>query len=185
MKPAKIILFSLFATIFHYSYSQPVNAQLEDVILPAPNAASLGKYGDIPVSYFTGVPSINVPIFTLQEGSLNVPISLSYHASGIKVAETASWVGIGWSLNAGGMITRTILGIADEKNDGYYNDGINLTDTTLSTIQEIANGTLDSEPDLFNFNVNGYSGKFYFDQNKEAHFIPKQDLKIEVDWAFE
>ncbi len=32
--------------------AQPKNSILKDVAMPAPNAASLGKYGDIPVSYF-------------------------------------------------------------------------------------------------------------------------------------
>ncbi|MEO1519025.1 MAG: hypothetical protein AAFV95_28690, partial [Bacteroidota bacterium] len=81
--------------------SQPVNKLIGDVVMPAPNAASLGKYGDVPVSYYTGVPNIGVPIHTLQEGPLSLPISLNYHAGGVKVAEMASWVGLGWSLSAG------------------------------------------------------------------------------------
>ncbi|MEL6592328.1 MAG: hypothetical protein AAFQ68_19685, partial [Bacteroidota bacterium] len=87
-------------------YGRAQDNVVQDVVHPAPNAASLGKYGDIPVSYHTGIPSIQVPIFTVQDGSLSLPISLSYHASGIRVEETASWVGLGWALNAGGVITR-------------------------------------------------------------------------------
>jgi hypothetical protein len=81
---------------------------------PSPNAAALGKYGDIPVNSHTGVPSISVPIFTVEEGDLKLPISMSYHASGIRVSEVASWVGLGWSLSAGGMITRSVNGGPDE-----------------------------------------------------------------------
>lgn len=69
---------------------------LKDYAPVAPTPASLGKYGEIPVSYHTGVPDISIPIHTLTEGSISVPISLSYHASGIRVQETASWVGLGW-----------------------------------------------------------------------------------------
>ncbi len=63
-----------------------LNAQAPAVKPPgfaSPNAAALGKYGDIPVSYHTGVPEISIPLYTITEGSLSVPISLSYHSSGI------------------------------------------------------------------------------------------------------
>jgi len=90
------------------------DSQFNVEIPRTPTAASLGKYGDIPVSYHTGVPSISIPVYTVQEGDLTLPISFSYHSSGIKINETASWVGLGWSLNAGGMISRTVVGGRDE-----------------------------------------------------------------------
>lgn len=147
--------------------------------MTAPNAASLGKYGDIPVSYYTGVPNISVPIHTLKEGPLSLPISLSYHASGVKVGELASWVGLGWSLNAGGVITRTVQGIPDDVSPyGYYRNGLNVNPSDQTTYRDISTGIKDGEPDMFSFNMNGYSGKFYFDKNKVAHLVPKQDIKI-------
>ena len=62
--------------------------------MPSANAASLGKYGDIPVSYNSGVPNVGIPITTIQDGPLSLPISLSYHAGGVRVGELASWVGL-------------------------------------------------------------------------------------------
>ena len=104
----------LISLMVNYSFGQAV----KEPTFASPNAASLGKYGDIPVSYHTGVPDISIPIYTVQEGSLSLPVSISYHSSGIKVSETASWVGLGWSLNAGGMITRTVNGGPDEGMTG-------------------------------------------------------------------
>ena len=66
-----------------------------------PTAAALGEYGEVPVSLHTGVPNISIPIFEVKGKKLSLPISLSYHAGGIKVEEVASWVGLGWSLQAG------------------------------------------------------------------------------------
>lgn len=83
-------------------------------VYPSPTASSLGKYADIPVSYHTGVPNISVPLYTINEGDLSLPISLSYHAAGIRVDEISSPIGLGWSLNAGGMISRTVNGGPDE-----------------------------------------------------------------------
>jgi RHS repeat-associated protein len=173
------------------TFAQPVNNQIKDVTMPAPNAAALGKYGDYSVGNFTGVPDISVPIYTVQEGSLSLPISMSYHASGIKVGEMASWVGAGWSLGAGGIISRTVQGLYDEHDNGYYNKGLlletqinqavgnSLLDANVSN--DIANNLIDGEPDIFSFNVQGYSGKFYIDKNHNAQFIPKQDLMVQVD----
>jgi RHS repeat-associated protein len=162
--------------------AQPVNKYLQDVNMPSPSAGSLGKYGEVPVSYFTGVPNISIPIHTLREGPLGLPISVSYHASGVKVAEPASWVGSGWSLNAGGMISRTVLHLRDEDPaKGYLALGAGLQ-YNGSDVTEAYNGTKDSEPDIFSFNFMGYSGKFSRDADENTwQIVPKQDLKIEHD----
>ncbi|MFN3666290.1 MAG: hypothetical protein ACK4S0_09030, partial [Sediminibacterium sp.] len=174
-------IFSLFFTIFvTKALAQPRNNYINDVAMPAPNAASLGKYGDIPVSYFTGTPNISIPIYTLQEGPLSLPVSLSYHASGLKIGEPASWVGAGWSLSAGGIITRSVLGIRDDAGIGYYYSG-NTVDTSNAKIIQVLDGQLDSEPDVFTFNFSGYAGKFFFDKDRKCQLVPKQDVKIEVD----
>lgn len=97
-----------------------VHAQLVNFIPPSPTAAEFGKYGDIPVGNYTGVPSISIPLHTVKSGTLELPISISYHASGVQVQAEASWVGLGWSLNAGGVITRQTNGIDDlQVTTGY------------------------------------------------------------------
>jgi YD repeat-containing protein len=213
----KILLETVVITylVVIVSYSQSAQP-IKDPTYPSPNAASLGKYGDIPVSYHTGVPEVFIPIYTIQEGSLSVPVSLSYHSSGIRVDEIASWVGLGWSLNAGGMITRSVHGGPDEgvvngtmpgalspyTRWGWYKDGGILPEImdcssrpvsiegpdagTFPTWQgcarlyyEAAKGYIDCEPDLFTYSVGSYSGKFFFDANRQVHMIPETDLVIE------
>jgi hypothetical protein len=188
MKKIIIILgcLSFFTTIT--LIAQPNNNSIKDIVMPPPNAASLGKYGDIPVSYATGVPNVGIPIYTLKEGSVNLPVSLSYHASGMKVGEMSSWVGLGWSLQAGGMISRTVQGRADEGASGYFtvgsqisvnNNGTVNPGTIGVTIGTIESGAIDAEPDIFSYSVGGTSGKFFFDSDGKAVTIPKQDVKIE------
>ena len=78
--------------------------QTPKIVPPSPDAAALGKYGEIPVDKSTGIPDISVPLYEIKTPRFNLPISLSYHASGIKVDEISSWVGCGWVVNAGGVI---------------------------------------------------------------------------------
>ena len=170
------------------SEGQTAQETIGTVTISSPNAASLGKFGDIPVSYHTGVPQINIPIYTVEAGSLKLPISLDYHASGIKCMEPASWVGAGWALNAGGMITRTVQGQPDEagsggsvQQDGHFSQyGYNsyFYSGTQQDWQGFANGIKDGEPDLFFFNFGGYSGKFYFRDDRTPVLVPEQDITI-------
>ncbi len=174
------------------------NYQTRSVVPPSPNAASLGKYGEVPVSAYTGVSNISIPIHTINAGRITVPISLSYHSGGIKVEETASWVGLGWSLNAGGRITRTIRGRPDDdpiQGLGYMNYPSNsmtvhqvfsAMPTTQDSIQwymqkriKYVTRAEDAEPDLYYLDIPGNSLKFYFNQESQQFYtIPASKFKI-------
>lgn len=49
----------------------------------SPTIAGLAQAIDCPVSYYTGTPEINIPLYTIPLRGLELPINLSYHASGI------------------------------------------------------------------------------------------------------
>ena len=189
MTSIKLKSFCLFVLLFSFlqiSFSQDNSFNPFANVMPAsPTAASLAKYGDIPVGLHTGTPEISIPIYNLQGKNISVPISLSYHASGMRVEELASWVGFGWSLNAGGVISRTIRGKADEEWNGYM-----LSSTTLPPLSAneeelcqyfrdvLEEEITDSEPDVFYFNVNGFAGEFFFDQDGNAYTVPYQNVII-------
>lgn len=167
------------------SFGQPINKHIDDVLQPSPDQASLGKYGDVPIGYYSGVPSIGIPIHTLSQGPLSHSVALSYHSGGIRGEEMASRVGLGWTLAAGGSVTRTINGYRDEdyRNKGYYLYGQEIIFPTPPVIlRDIAEGQRDGEPDLFSFSCGGYSGKFYFNSKKEPVLVPLQDIKITTDF---
>ena len=67
------------------------------IIPPAPEVANLSNFSDISVSPFTGQPNIEIPIYTIQEGALSIPISLSYRGGGVKLYELPGIIGKGWS----------------------------------------------------------------------------------------
>ncbi len=84
----------VFTLAFTSGISQPINQYLDDIAMPSPNVSAMNKYVDIPVNLYSGVPNVNIPLYTIQEGPISVPIALNYHASGVKLGETASWVGL-------------------------------------------------------------------------------------------
>ncbi|WP_146106948.1 RHS repeat domain-containing protein [Polaribacter porphyrae] len=163
-----------------------ISQDLPTIIPPSPEATSLAKFTEIPVGHYTGLPTINVPIYEINLDGLTVPIGLSYHARGIKVEEIASRVGIGWALNAGGAITRQIrgkndfLGTYSYFNGSFYGDFESNSSTRQNVYTAGINDELDLIPDQFSFNFAGYSGKFIFDQQtKEPILQSYDDLRIE------
>ncbi|MEP1033079.1 hypothetical protein [Ekhidna sp.] len=116
----------LLALLFKLSAQEAIQYSEINVVPPSPNVASLNKFIDVPVSHYTGIPSINIPIYTVDLPQLQLPISMNYHAGGLRVEEHASWIGAGWSLSAGGSVSRTLRGIPDESDSfakwGWFTD---------------------------------------------------------------
>ncbi len=157
----------------------------ESINVTSPSATEFVKYERIPVSYFNGLPSIEIPLYTIESNGMTLPISISYYASGIRVNQYPTCVGLGWNLSAGGCITRAINGIPDEtdKQDqvdqtgyGYnWNPGYYFSSTVISKanwasedILKVINSfqskhcEIDTEPDEFAINAYGISGSVYF-----------------------
>ncbi len=198
----KAIFFKLCFILAALFFAQYLGAQqiddFEDLIkrqvLPSPDAASLGKYGQIPVNLNSGTPQIDVPLYAMKGNELGVDVSVSYHGSGIKVSEVASVVGLGWSLNAGGVITRVVRGWPDESGRGYFStftyfksdienspeawSGNGFPNSKIIWKLRFTQGYQDKEPDVFYFNFDGYSGRIFLNENKEAICFPYQGLKI-------
>lgn len=174
-----------------------------------PNAESIGKYGQVPVNYFNGLPQISIPITTFKVNGYELPISLSYYASGNKPDSHPGWVGLGWNLSAGGSINRIINGIKDEttktetqyftgvgftNNTGYYYrmDSVNRTNWSdenyLKYIGTLRNTTFygsslypyDTEPDEFQVNVGGINASFYLSGNNTVKIKSKSNDNFKI-----
>ncbi len=193
----RIILYLTFIifipTSALYAQENP-NVNFDFPIPPSPTAASLGNFGDIPVSYYTGTPSISIPLYEITEGNISVPITLSYDATGVRVSQDASWVGLGWSLSCGGVVTRSIRGLddfggfghvgseyplCDQWNKFVYLNPDDYTPEELNDLRSffpnVMKGVQDGEPDIFSFNFGRYSGKFLFDTEGNIHFAKNND----------
>ena len=111
--------------------AQDLQTLTQELLLPkfsdmTPEAASLGKYGTFNASEYSGSPNIRIPLFTIQSGSVSIPVELYYDASGIKVEQDATFVGLGWNLSYGGCISHIVCGYDDflesSLNPSYFRD---------------------------------------------------------------
>lgn len=164
--------------------------KMVDFLPPAPNAAAIIKHSDIGVNKNTGSPSVNIPLFTVKGTKLAANVSLGYSSTGIKVDEIASRAGMGWVLNAGGVVTRIVRGRADEVSTRITPPSPN-PDPNCGTYNflesAIAPGSLtsgnDAEPDLFNFSMNGISGSFVFNSSMQPVLIPAEKYVVLTDFT--
>ncbi|QKX04158.1 hypothetical protein HN014_04290 [Aquimarina sp. TRL1] len=171
--------------------AQNNKVQIPNPIGPSPEAASIVKYVDMTINEHKGMVQKQIPIYQIEEGSIRLPVSLLYASGGFKVTEASSSVGLGWSLQAAGVVTRTMNGLPDDisspvkgflalKNEVDYNylSHGDKNQTRYGYLQSIGQGCYDAQPDIFNFNFNGYTGKFHFDWN--GNIIISSETQIAI-----
>lgn len=164
-----------------------------DITPPSPEASSILKFVDTPVSLYNGTHNTNIPIYEIKVGDVVVPISLNYYSKGVQVAEISSRVGMGWALEHGGMISRQIRGVADDTPGyGYFHNKNSLEDyyidvqTRLNEFVLEANAVnshppFDYYPDKFMINSPFFSGEFYYDKNSQKFITQKfSNIQIEI-----
>lgn len=184
------ILFFLFFTV-------TANAQTEDVYVPdslvddsipnrdtyqvvipyyqykSPEAAAFRKYGEYAVNEYTGNPNISIPIYTLSYKDIEIPIILSYDASGIKVDQEASWVGLGWNLMVGGCINYVTAGDVDPRTlntnasdwEQFASQGNGDINTFTSNLVIENNGQTSQNYPIRDDLTHGYGETDYFSAN--------------------
>jgi len=192
----KYTFFYFLVVLFftHPSYGQQLvgnDLVLRNNDLLPPEVQKIQEYGDYSLNHTKGMANISIPIFTIDtKTGLRVPISLDYVVSnGIKVEEIASNVGLGWMLNAFGVIT--------VENDLLYDNGSSVKDDLIENSNNLVYNTESHTLNLFNYfeRINfgqkksskvpifhysflGHVGKFIIDSEGKAHGIPHTDLEI-------
>ncbi len=141
-------------------------------------------------SVYDGISSYSLPIYTIQCGSLRLPISLNYGYNGLKLDETIEWTGLGWSLQAGGAINRVVQGGVDNtKNTGRNYGEYSIKDSLskpnnlnfLNNIYADAHDTsFDPAPDIYDCSFNGYSARFYWYNGKA--FLLSYNKELSISW---
>jgi YD repeat-containing protein len=201
---SSLLLSVLFLVSTNYLFSQAGSSLAPMKSVASPNTASLGLYGEVPVTLFTGVPDISIPINSIQNNDISVPVTLNYHSSGTRIDQHPSWVGLGWSLQVGGSIDRVQRGFPDEKNfntyppstggvlRGYYTTHSIIDRSDWDQGSFIGLGPdfdgsdrflKDMMPDEFRFSFPGNSGSFFLSESGSWRVRSDRPVKVILDEA--
>jgi len=188
-----VALFSINTNMHSQNIDQSIK-EMSSVPIQNPDIAAINKFVEFPVSLFNGNVDVSLPLYEIKLKNITIPITLRYHTGGIRVTEDASWVGLGWALDAGGVISHQINGKDDqltanrffgsyypytnnERNEQYLDGypgtciyGLKLPNKNgeLEDVSyEFCELDFDGEPDLYMYSLGNYSGKFIYYQNKE------------------
>ncbi len=169
----------------------PITPLDQSYVPASPNAMGFQQYGNVPVTLYEGAAAISLPVYTVTCGSLHMPITLSYNYNGLYPLQDAGWVGLGWNLNAGGVISRIVEGQVDESQDSGYNYDQYSYSSEVHTLglnnflmqaydKNLAypNQAFDMEPDIYDAEFSGNSGKFFWYQGKAYQLSYNKQLGI-------
>jgi len=156
------------------------------------------------VDLATGIMSTGIPLCSVTSGDIQVPIALSYTATGVRVTDDDGAVGQNWNLSAlDYRVSREVRSLPDDylasgtdlRKGWLINNAVattikNFTPSTdndpTTCSDELANyNTLksfdynaDTEPDIFYVNAPGLSFRFYFDETRTPRVLPYEDVVI-------
>lgn len=184
-KNGRLSCFSLFAITLLTVCSLAHISRAQDTSVTLPDGFGSNEL-QTTENLSSGVLNINLPI-----ESFLVPISIGYSTSGIRVNQREGIVGLGWKLNAGGLIYRQKRGLADTDDNGYcgnknrgkevvYRTGDNAF--RAQVIEADRNARWDTHPDVYYFEFMGQSGQFTFDSNRQIVKLTQNNLQIFSDF---
>jgi len=193
----KFFSFLLLIFIFCSSWAQT------RVIPPSPISQEFAKYITHEVSLYNGTPEISIPLYTINLKGLSIPLNLSYHASGIKFAQDDGDVGVGWVINPGYRISRTVYGYADELTSmpldisttiNNYEQEVSFgsSQAKLARDQFLSGfvpqgdfkvaGNLDGEFDQFVFSTPNNSGGFIISDRINKTVTTTEESNLNIDY---
>lgn len=183
----KYISLFLVANIYLTGFAQ-YQENLPQVKPVPPNVAALFKTLERPLGNFTGTIPIDFPLCGVNAGGLSANVSLSYTSTGgIRVEELSGCVGLGFNLNDGaGRITQMVRDKPDDMQNygrltNYITQPSGFDPNNTDHLYALHEKMLDLEPDVFMYNFNGRSGKFFLKENGEVVMMTNDNIKIEYD----
>ena len=110
----RTLILILLSVGFYPSLSHAQLTLINEPDKPSVQASEMARYGKLNSQLYTGKVSVSIPVYTYRNSRFTLPISLDYSYNGLQPNRQTGVLGLGWSLNCGGVITREVRGIPDE-----------------------------------------------------------------------
>lgn len=150
--------------------SESISRQMD--YAATPKALACVEYGALTPDLNTGALSFDIPIYTYEDQDFTIPVSLRYFTNGFRPERPSEEAGLGWTLMAGGAISREIVGVDDFGDYGRW--GYNLSNVDVYNLngsvyyhnaagEDIISMTSDGREttsDIYHFTFPGHSGSF-------------------------
>lgn len=147
-----------------------------------PDAALISKIETNTAIEGSGANCVDIPLGNIEITGVTIPLQLQYSNTGIRVTDVETPVGLGWVLNTGGIISRTIYGIPDEVGWLADRPNFDVGCWTQGMLSDYYYKYRDTAPDIFSYSINGKSGYFYFNENGVLiKSLSSDGLKISID----
>jgi len=172
-----VFVLALFSSRALNAQSDAVSSLIEQYA-PTPHSQEVIRRGELGVNQNTGAVHMEIPVGTYSDQDFTIPVTLCYTYDGFKPASPSGEAGLGWSLMAGGSITREIVGVDDFGDRGYSgiggngpsSDAIYYLTPTIYTVNDYPSFDEQRETtsDIYHFSFPGHSGSFLIDN--DGHF---------------
>lgn len=167
---------------YNNNYTDAVKGQFD---VSPPSTSAFEQISSIGVNEAFGVANIQIPLFNVQEGNINVPIYLSYNSQGIKVNQFESNVGLGWSIS-NISITREIKDANDFDDSNFGVKKIGYFTKKAKNLNYVLNANpsgyrlhnVDMLPDIYSANLLSSNHKFYFDGVNDYKLLTRSSIII-------
>ncbi|KAA8476145.1 YD repeat-containing protein [Arcticibacter tournemirensis] len=183
----KMLYVVLMITSIVNTYAQTtIPLDVPRVVPISPTATAMEKYLSYPVDHCTGIPNITIPLYEIVAGEVTIPVSLSYHASGLKPKDGSTLAGTGWTLNLEPSVTRQICGVDDDSYYGWFNDPHKQDYSTddqgiIGYYNQLVDNIRDTQPDKISYKLPNGGGSGYFIEPFRFLSIPRNNDKVEYN----
>lgn len=153
----------------------------------------LKTFHNVSVLPHTGQMQYNVELYRIKDADFDWPVSITYSSDGFRPFDYSDPVGSGWTLNAGGVITRQTMGDADDLKPFAHNTALGFyallkssNISTPSSANEMMDGTdapyrrYDCQSDIYTFSFAGYSGSFIIDWDGKAVLLSGDFVEVDL-----
>ena len=163
---------------------QPSRAQMSagnEPQRPSADAWEFMKYGEIHPSLYTGTLSLSIPFYTYKDPDFELPISFDYATTGHIPNVVSGILGPDWTLNLGGVITREVRGLPDDKShnidtgggtiyaEGYLSIHKSAMDISQATLYTANDGRIGDELCYWLFPSGGASSPAAYDAEPDLY----------------